>query len=426
MVSNFRKKGRLRRASARPLNVLMLALASVGLSGCEGLLDVRLPGEVLEETVSSSIYAELFTQSAVASFECAFSTFVALSGNVTDELASSGSLEAHIRYDMRNVGPDYPPYATGLCGGLGALYTPMSQARWMADEAIRRLNAATDAEVAKRQSLLATANAYAGYSYLMFGESWCSAAFDSGPELLPPAVLALAEARFTKAIEAAQAAGATDIGNLARVGRARTRLDLKNLPGAAADARLVPQTFNFMVTRTAATPTRENEVFVQGPYTRDTSVEPAFWNLTWKGVPDPRVSLTFTGVLARDGQTRLVNANKYPAAGTSMRLASWAEAQLILAEAEGGQTALNAVNALHARAGLPAFVPATDGDVMQHVIREERRRELFLEGHRLNDMIRHKLPFQTGANPYNNRAYGNTTCFPLPYVETDNNPNIKG
>ncbi|MFH1609674.1 MAG: RagB/SusD family nutrient uptake outer membrane protein [Candidatus Bipolaricaulota bacterium] len=425
MGSNSRKNGR-RRASSRPLNVLMLALVCVGSAGCEGLLDVRLPGEVVDETVSDPIYAQLFTESAVAAFECAFSTYVALSGNLTDELASSGSLEAHIRYDMRNVGRDYPPFAESLCGSLGALHTPMSQARWMADDAIRRLEAATDAEVAKRSTLLATAYAYAGYSYLVFGEGWCSAAFDNGPELLPPAVLALAEARFTKAIEFAQAAGATDIGNMARVGRARTRLDLKNLPGAAADARLVPQNFNFMVTREAAVPTRENEYFVQGPYTRDTSVEPEFWNLTWKGVPDPRVSLTFTGVLARDGQTRLINANKYPTAGTSMRLASWAEAQLILAEAEGGQTALDAVNALHARAGLPAFVPATDGDVMQHVITEERRREIFLEGHRLNDMIRHNLPFQTGANPYNNRAYGNTTCFPLPYIETDNNPNIEG
>jgi len=53
--------GQHRRCGLRCLvNVLMLALACVGSAGCEGLLDVRLPGEVLEETVSSSIYAELF------------------------------------------------------------------------------------------------------------------------------------------------------------------------------------------------------------------------------------------------------------------------------------------------------------------------------------------------------------------------------
>ena len=74
---------------------------------------------------------------------------------------------------------------------------------------------------------------------------------------------------------------------------------------------------------------------------------------------------------------------------------------------------------------------------MIELVLEERRRELFVEGgHRLNDMLRfrgtqYEIPFlgepgsihpdgfdQSGAE------YGVTTCFYLPRVERDQNPNI--
>ena len=62
-------------------------------------------------------------------------------------------------------------------------------------------------------------------------------------------------------------------------------------------------------------------------------------------------------------------------------------------------------------------------EIMEHVY-EERRRELFIEGHRLNDMLRLGIPFPSGADPFNDRRYGDTTCFPLPDVEKENNENI--
>jgi hypothetical protein len=59
------------------------------------------------------------------------------------------------------------------------------------------------------------------------------------------------------------------------------------------------------------------------------------------------------------------------------------------------------------------------------VVLEERRRQLFLEGHRLNDMLRHDLPFPTGEN-HKGQAWGPITCMPLPDQERLNNPNIPG
>ena len=55
---------------------------------------------------------------------------------------------------------------------------------------------------------------------------------------------------------------------------------------------------------------------------------------------------------------------------------------------------------------------------------EERTRELFLEGRRLPDFLRHDLPFATGTHPYDGNTYGTTTCMQIPRRERDSNPNI--
>ena len=98
-------------------------------------------------------------------------------------------------------------------------------------------------EELRKDPVIAQAAAYAGYSLVLLGESSCSAALDGGPELTPEQVLTEAESRFTKAIDAAQAANNTDILNMARVGRARARVDLKKFADAKADAELVPPTY---------------------------------------------------------------------------------------------------------------------------------------------------------------------------------------
>ncbi|MEP6620660.1 MAG: RagB/SusD family nutrient uptake outer membrane protein, partial [bacterium] len=57
---------------------------------------------------------------------------------------------------------------------------------------------------------------------------------------------------------------------------------------------------------------------------------------------------------------------------------------------------------------------------------EERRRELFVEGHRLGDMRRLSVPFlpASGAPYQYGGVYGTQTCFPLPDIERINNPTI--
>ena len=88
-----------------------------------------------------------------------------------------------------------------------------------------RLQGWTDAQVTNRQSLIAQAATYAGYSLVLLGESMCSAAIDLGPEMSRPQLFVAAQDRFTTAITAAQAASNTAMLNAARIGRARALLD---------------------------------------------------------------------------------------------------------------------------------------------------------------------------------------------------------
>ncbi|HEX2693819.1 MAG TPA: RagB/SusD family nutrient uptake outer membrane protein, partial [Gemmatimonadaceae bacterium] len=105
------------------------------------------------------------------------------------------------------------------------------------------------------------------------------------------------------------------------------------------------------------------------------------------------------------------------------------EAQLIIAEAEGGQTAVDIINALRADAGLPAFSSSDPTAITNEVI-TARARELFLEGQHLYDVRRLNLPLVPAeGTPYSTvylkgGTYGSERCFPVPDVETLNNPNF--
>ncbi|MGH7528214.1 MAG: RagB/SusD family nutrient uptake outer membrane protein, partial [Gemmatimonadales bacterium] len=353
---------------------------------------------------------------------------------VGDELANANLAASLWDFDRRTITPTQALYSTGTCiEGNPTVYTVLSTARYDADKALTLLDGWTDEQVPGRIGLIATAAAYAGYSLVLLGEGMCSAALDVGPELTPAQTLTEAETRFTRAIDAATAAGADQTLNLALLGRARARLGLGNKAGAGADAALVPQGFRVDASRSGAKTQRENRIHTSLIRDLVQTVDLPFRDVSFEGVPDPRVAVIDLGTTGADAVTEIFAAAKYPAIESPISVARWEEAQLILAEAHvaagdvGG--AVGIINTLHANAGLPAYGGGTPEEVMSQVI-EERRRELFLEGHRLGDIIRYGLPlfplpgtpFPTGAGV--SGVYGSQVCFPLPSVERDNNPNI--
>ena len=132
-----------------------------------------------------------------------------------------------------------------------------------------------------------------------------------------------------------------------------------------------------------------------------------------------------TGKIAQDNVTPLWLQQKFLANNSSFPIASWQEAQLIYAEATGGQAGLDAINRVRAKSSIAPLVMADPNDAaaFETAVLEERRRQLFSEGQRYSDMLRKNLPFQTGSNR-KGQVYSDLTCVPLPDVETLNNPNL--
>jgi hypothetical protein len=323
------------------------------------------------------------------------------------------------------VTPSDGIYSTPSCAGIG-VYTPVSTARWSADNALSKLEGWSDADVPNRQSLIATAAAYSGYGHLLLAEGFCTIAIDLSAELMPQEVFTRAEAKFTRAIEAAQAANNNDILNMARVGRARARLNLGKAAEAAADARLVEEGYLKVATASITEARRRNRVAEENRSgIARVSVDSAFFGLTVGGQPDTRVRVVDGGRFAVDAETRLLVQQKYAEPSTSFPIASWDEAQLIIAEAEGGAEAVAAINRLRDKADLPAYAGGSAAEITAQV-REERRRELWLEGQRLGDTRRWSLTLPPAAGtPYPKGGnYGDARCLPLPNVERLANPNI--
>ena len=411
---------RLPRAAA--LSVLSLAVFSVG---CDTLLEVESPAAVDAEFLEQPENVGLLVTSAIADFECAFGEYVAAGGLMGNELWD-GQLAARMwSYDRRDFTESGGVYATFTCADADpGVYQTLSTARFAADNAIGVLEA--NPTVPDQATLLATANAYAGYSRLLLGEGMCSAAIDAGPELSSQQMFALAEERFTAALNG----GPSDITNMALVGRARARLNQGNTAGADADAQMVPAGFVKNATYSAGSFRASNRVWTLNNRDERSSVESAFHDLMWKGVPDPRVTVVDVGrPAASDDLTPLWTQQKYQLQDSPIPIARYEEAQLIIAEVQGGAAALGIINALHVAAGLPNFDPAVDGPVEDHIL-QERQRELFLESHHFYDKIRLNDPFlPVAGTPYQETGakggfYGSTTCLPLPLVEKDNNPNI--
>jgi hypothetical protein len=436
LVPGRRTASRARRAAVSASACAALAFV---LAACGDIFSLKQenPGQLSTETLYVPANAQLLTNGAIADFECAFARYVVGSGLLMDELITAIAQTANYDYERRTIPPNAAGYGTGTCAGTSqqpSIYTTLSTARATADTALARVEGWTDAEVANRTRLIGQLAAYAGYSLTLLGEGMCSAAINLSPEMTPDSLFAEAKLRFDKAVAAAATANDAHTLNLARLGRARALQNRGNLAAAEADATLVPASFVANMSTDDVNTRRQNFVFVHTGQNFHSSVGPAFRDVQLNGAPDPRVLVTNTGRAGTAPNTVVWTANKYPTRTSPIAIAKYAQAQLIVAEARaaasdvmGAQNAIN--NARNTRAGMPQYdaTGQTPAQVRDQVI-EERRRELFLEGHRLGDIRRYQLPLNPLPDtPYTTGGgnYGNQRCFPLPDVERINNPNIQ-
>jgi SusD family len=431
--------------AARLTGLLLGVCAAASACNFGTILDVHVPGRVPESALNDPSLAPTLAAGVVSDLECAWDNYVAAAAMIGDEfIQASGNLNQRNWASRRITADD--PSLTASCSAAYGIYTTLQTARFQAEDIYNRISNFPDDKVPNKTFLLAEVRAYGGFALVALGEGFCSMALDGGPEMQPKDVLAVAEERFTDAINLATQANNSDILNMALVGRARVRLDLEDFAGALADAKLVPQGYIKYVTRDDSDPRRYDALceYVTCPQQRNATVAPNYRNVTWEGVPDPRIQVTTVNQLAFDNaQIHYYPANKHTSRSYSLLLASFKEARLFVAEASARTgdlaTARQLINDMHTEAGIPGYDPAgtdTQDQVIAQVI-EERRRELFTEGgHRLNDQLRFRgtqfnIPFKGEPGSIfpdgvdaTGLPYGSTTCFPLPTIEVVGNPNI--
>lgn len=430
----------------KPIGLLLLCTL---ITACDldSLLEVKQPGRVPEEALNDPALAVTLTNGVIADLECAWSAYSAGAAMISDQfIQASGNLNQR-NWGSRRINADDGFYSQTACSGPYGIYTPLHTARYQAEDVFKRLSAFTDAQVPTKATLQATARIYGAYALVALGEGFCEMAIDGSGIMKPDEVLKLAETRFTEGLALAAQVNNADLRNMASVGRARVRLDLGNFAGAIADATTVTAGYIKNASRDESDVKRYNSFcnnITCALFGRNATIAPTYRAVTWQGVADRRVNVATTNRVAADNTTvHFYPADKAATRAAPMPIATHKEAQLIIAEANARTGNLagarTIINALHTAAAIPGYDltnTATQDEVITQVI-EERRRELFLEGgHRLNDHLRFRgtkfnVPFKGEAGSFHPNnvdhtglPYGATTCFPLPTVERNGNPNI--
>lgn len=411
--------------------LLILGAGLVTACSASDLLRVQAPSSIPAGTFETDFSNALpISNGAASDFECAFGAYTVLGGAIGEELDDATQTASRFPYDRRTFLPTDAQYASSGCEALG-VYTPLQTARATNNNARRLLSGWTDAQVPTRATLIARSLVYEAYAMLLLGEGFCTTTFTTygpdgtpiyGPEIQARDAIAQAEARFTEAVAAAQAAGASDLRNAALDGRARARLDLGNLAGARADAVLIPAGFVFNMTASGAVSRRENRVWSQNSALSQATTVGA----RYRGLNDPRVPTQDLKKNNVNGVPLWIQL-KYATANAPIPIASYKEAQLIIAEADIVADPANTVlilNAARARGNQGPYAGGLDAASLRAELIEQRRRELFLESQHLGDLIRYRIaPTPAAGTAYpGGGTFGSNLCLPLPDVERLNNP----
>jgi starch-binding outer membrane protein, SusD/RagB family len=431
-MRNRSNKSRRRPMGLRALGAGFTVLLFSMLGACDSLLEVENPGAVEATDLENPALAGTIVNSALGQFECALNSYVVSTSLLADETINSSSWLNINPWGWRGVEVET---ISGSCpGGRGATglgaYTPLQQAVFLTSSGEELISAFPEEDVVgNKTEMLGLLAAYGGYSHLLLGEGFCEMAIAEGSLMQPAEVIELAEAKFTAAIDYAVQVGNEDLEYFAVLGRARARLNLGNTTGAYTDASEIPAGFVRYSEYSTVDGSRENRMYNMNHLNFYVSANPAAYDALTVGLlnePDTRVQVENTGETGNDSATEHWLQLKYGAAGADIPIASWEEAKLIMAEARLDEAEQH-LSDLRTAQGLPAddligLSLQSDAAILA-VVLEERRRQLWLEGHRLNDMLRHDIEFPQGSN-HKGQLYGPITCMPLPEDEKRANPNI--
>ena len=373
-------------------------LAAVVLTtvGCDSLLEVELPGKVRDQDLDNPVLASALALAAESEFDCALGLYAQYMGLWANDLYVASNILFPRLVQRRQPAQDQQD---GSCESdyPHAMMLPMHMARAQAVRAIERLEAFDDADVPDKTLLLAKSHAYAGYSHQLLGEAFCGLTFDGGALVTREATMRTAIDFFATALALAnQVSGseALSLRNMVLVGRARAHLNLGEGPQVVVYASQVDARFARNAQMSASDSRRYNPIYMLlPPESRQYAVHPSYANLMVGGVADPRVPLVDEGLgTGFDAVTHMWGQAKFLDRAGDIQFASYREAQLMIAEVQGGQTAVDIINTLRATVAdlpwvdaghpslpLPPFV-STDAAEISAMVWEERRARAALPG----------------------------------------------
>ena len=416
-----------------------LACASMlafGVSGCKGILDVQNPGALKESQLTDPALEQFLVNGAIGEFQYSYGYYTLYSGIMSDEVFTDHTnvgvreLSLHAFTDLNDVNQ--------------SVFENLSRARAEADDALDRLKVILGASAGSSLNV-ARVMAYGGYAYTLLAEGFCEATVSLSPALPSSEMFKRALSHFDSAItiatasavgaSAANAAAATDIINMARVGAARAALKSGDLVRARGYAVLVPDTYE-KLSYYSSNSVRENNIVNSAVRATGAwlSMTPAFQGLADPRVPQPTASRAglnsnpiwvpfrpeqYSGWVATGSpQTIDITSN--------IRFASGLEARYIQTEADGATAAmLTFVNARRAVGGKAAVT--LTGTALTTEFRQQRAIDFYLTGQRLGDLRRYAAGgtnlFPSGKYPVFPDPYGSAQCFIIPLSEKTGNPN---
>ncbi|MGH7568124.1 MAG: RagB/SusD family nutrient uptake outer membrane protein [Gemmatimonadales bacterium] len=432
--------------------LLSLWLAAVA-AGCSGLLDVENPNNISIESLDDPAGAASLANGALAVLTRGWGNIMTPYSEATDELTWIGSRDAWGDLDAG--------YLSGITNEfVDASFPDVAQARWMADEAIKRLSAFYTAGVLPDDNDLARSYLYGALAYTMIGDIFddfpiSSNRTDAGPPLGP--------ANMAQVYDTAIA---YTTRGLAVVNDPDIQLALTAMRARARHGKVVWQKLNPFSAATLANPLVNDAVAVtdaNAALALATSLVNADWKFQYtysseqidgSGIGfevnqrlESRIGDPYIVPTADNKSVASIKLND-PINGTAdpvltaiinefttgvqygpLTVLSARELHLIVAEAAlaagntaGFTTSINRVRALNA--GLTPYDPANPAHPLPPaMLQHERRVNLFLQGRRLNDHYR----FGVAADKWPSNAeavLAPGTLFPITLVEILANCNI--
>ncbi|MQA90746.1 MAG: hypothetical protein GEU90_10985 [Gemmatimonas sp.] len=406
---------------------LLLLFPVTGCDALDELISVDLPGDMEEGDLDDPRLAEVLVNSAQADFECAFPRYVRQMGIWTLKIQDGGQGRPSALNSIRSS--SYAFYADH-CTGTEPNWAPLQTSRAQAARAVRLIEGFPEGSVENRAALLGRSRLYEAYSILLLSEAYCGVTVDLGPLLTRAEGFTIAEDRFTDVLEyAVQVADpemSSYLTNSALIGRARARLNLGDRAGVVEDASRVEEDFVFYSTHDDVPNRRTNNLYEYFIIGTSGSIGVKYRPLRFleEGVLDPRVPIVETNRVTGGGANIIWEPRFWQSEGDDLRVGTWREAQMMIAEVEGGQTAVNIINRLRSDYDLPTF-SSTDPAEITAQVREERMRETFLQGTEVGDLLRWGGPWPTGFDERGRAIDEANTCVWIPDYEVIANPNLR-